>query len=196
MPPVWWDWKGVVFFELLLRNQTINSNVPGLEVWNWNFFAKVTRLLHENDQKYFIQSNLHCYLHIFPTSPEGDECHANKTVRLLNQTSYPAILVHFRTKWSVVQRERGPVMRTDGNPTEPSLENQRHAPVFSNWTSRSFPWPVSLCVIGHYREEKWLCVAFFDNPVVFLVMLDLNRSFSVGSDSCWQFHQVLAAHNR
>ena len=51
------------------------------------FFAKVTRLLHENDQKYFIQSNLHCYLHIFPTSPESDECHANKTVRLLNQTS-------------------------------------------------------------------------------------------------------------
>ena len=79
------------------------------------FFAKVTRLLHENDQKYFIQSNLHCYLHIFSTSPEGDECHANKTVRLLNQTSYPAILVHFRTKWSVVQRERGPVMWTDGN---------------------------------------------------------------------------------
>ena len=62
------------------------------------FFAKVTRLLHENDKKYFIQNNLHCYLHIFPTSPEGDECHDNKTVRLLNQTSYPAILVHFRTK--------------------------------------------------------------------------------------------------
>ena len=76
--------------------------IPGLEVWNRNFFAKVTRLLHENEQKYFIQSNLHCYLQIFPTSPEGDECHANKTVRLLNQTSYPAILVHFRTKWSVV----------------------------------------------------------------------------------------------
>ena len=32
------------------------------------------------------------------------------------------------------------------------------------------------------------CVAFFDNPVVFLVMLDLNRSFAVGSDLCWQFH--------
>ena len=62
------------------------------------FFPKVTRMLHENDQKYIIQSNLHCYLHIFPTSPKGDECHANETVRLLNQTSYPAILVHFRTK--------------------------------------------------------------------------------------------------
>ena len=62
------------------------------------FFAKVTRLLHDNYKKYFIQSNLHCYLHNFPTYPEGDECHANKTVRLLNQTSYPAILVHFRTK--------------------------------------------------------------------------------------------------
>ena len=84
------------FFEICV------SEIPGLEVWNRNFFAKVTRLLHENDQKYFIQSNLHCYLHIFSTSPEGDECHANKTVRLLNQTSYPAILVHFRTKWSVV----------------------------------------------------------------------------------------------
>ena len=88
--------------------------------------------MDENDQKYLIQSNLHCYLHIFPTSPEGDECHANKTVRLLNQTSYPAIFVHFGTKCSVVQRERGPVMRTDGNPTEPSLKNKRHAPVFLN----------------------------------------------------------------
>ena len=27
-------------------------------------------------------------------------------------------------------------------------------------------------------------------------MLDLNRSFAVGSDSCRQFHQVSAAHNR
>ena len=81
-------------------------------VWNRNFIAKITRPLHENDQKYFIQSNLYYYLHIFPTSTEGDECHANKNVR------------HY-----------------------------------------------------HYREEKWLCVAFFDNPVVFLVMLDLNRFF-------------------
>ena len=24
---VWWDFKGIVYFELLLRNQTINSNV-------------------------------------------------------------------------------------------------------------------------------------------------------------------------
>ena len=24
---VWWDWKGVIFFELLPRNQTINSDV-------------------------------------------------------------------------------------------------------------------------------------------------------------------------
>ena len=74
------------------------SDIPGLEVWNRNFFAKFTRLLHENDQKYCIQRNLHCYLYTSPTSPEGDECHANKNVRLLNQTSYPAILVHFRTK--------------------------------------------------------------------------------------------------
>ena len=151
---------------MLGTNFRASRRLPGLEVWNRNFFAKVTRLLHENDQKYFIQKNLHWYLHIFPTSPEGEKCHVNKTVRLLNQTSYRAILVHFRTKWSVVQRERGPVMRTDGNPTEPSLENKRHAPVFPNWTSRSFPWPVSLCVMGHYCEEKWLCVAFFDNPVV------------------------------
>ena len=119
--------------------------LPGLEVWNRNFFAKVTRLLHENDGKYFIQSNLHCYSHIFPTSPEGDECHANKTVRLLNQTSYPAILIHFRTKWSVVQRERGPVMRNDGNLTEPSLEDKRHALVFPNWPSAKLDtaqhWP-------------------------------------------------------
>ena len=27
MLSVWWNWKGVVFFELLPRNQTINSNV-------------------------------------------------------------------------------------------------------------------------------------------------------------------------
>ena len=85
---LFWDW--IRFFLL--------SHLPGLEVWNRNLFAKVTRLLHENVQKYFIQSNLHCYLQIFPTSPEGDECHANKTVRLLNQISYPAILVQFRTK--------------------------------------------------------------------------------------------------
>ena len=26
MLSVWWDWKGVVFFELLPRNQTINSD--------------------------------------------------------------------------------------------------------------------------------------------------------------------------
>ena len=37
-------------------------------------------------------------IYTFFPPPEGDECHANKTVRLLNQTSYPAVLVHFRTK--------------------------------------------------------------------------------------------------
>ena len=23
---IWWDWKGVLYYELLLENQTINSN--------------------------------------------------------------------------------------------------------------------------------------------------------------------------
>ena len=27
MLSVWWDWKDVVFFELLPRNQTINSDI-------------------------------------------------------------------------------------------------------------------------------------------------------------------------
>ncbi|XP_073967892.1 histone-lysine N-methyltransferase SETMAR-like [Bombus fervidus] len=27
MPSVWWDYKGILYFELLSRNQTINSNV-------------------------------------------------------------------------------------------------------------------------------------------------------------------------
>ena len=72
-----------------------NSYVSGLEAWNRNFFAKVTRLLHGSDLKYFILSNLHCYLHIFPTSPEGDECRANKTVRLLNQTSFRNVFFYF-----------------------------------------------------------------------------------------------------
>ena len=27
MLSVWWNWKGVVYFELLSRNQTINTNV-------------------------------------------------------------------------------------------------------------------------------------------------------------------------
>ena len=54
-------------------------------------------------------------LHIFPTSPEGDEFHANKTVRLLNQTSYPAILVHSRTFSYEVKRCSARAWPSDAN---------------------------------------------------------------------------------
>ena len=36
MLSVWWDWKGVVFFELLPRNQTINSDVYCRQLNNLN----------------------------------------------------------------------------------------------------------------------------------------------------------------
>ena len=39
-------------------------------------------------------------IYTFITFPEGDECHANKTVRLLNQTSYPAIFVRSEALFS------------------------------------------------------------------------------------------------
>ena len=32
MLSVWWDWKGVVFFEVLPRNQTINSDFHGRQL--------------------------------------------------------------------------------------------------------------------------------------------------------------------
>ena len=28
----WWDWKGVLYYELILENQTINSNKCGSQV--------------------------------------------------------------------------------------------------------------------------------------------------------------------
>ena len=38
MLSVWWDFKGIVYFKLLPRNQTINSNVCSLANWlNANF---------------------------------------------------------------------------------------------------------------------------------------------------------------
>ena len=40
MLSVWWDWKGVVFFELLPRNQTINSNLYCRQLNNLNAAVK------------------------------------------------------------------------------------------------------------------------------------------------------------
>ena len=40
MLPVWWDWKGVVFFDLLPRNQTINSDVYCRQLNNLNAAVK------------------------------------------------------------------------------------------------------------------------------------------------------------
>ena len=43
MLSVWWDWKGVVFFELLPRNQTINSNFYCHQVKKLNATVKEKR---------------------------------------------------------------------------------------------------------------------------------------------------------
>ena len=40
---VWWDWKGVVFFELLPRNQTINSDVYCRQLNKLNAVVKEKR---------------------------------------------------------------------------------------------------------------------------------------------------------
>ena len=40
----WWDWKGVVFFELLPRNQTINSDVYCRRLNKLNAAVKEKRL--------------------------------------------------------------------------------------------------------------------------------------------------------
>ena len=43
MLSVWWDWKGVVFFELLLSNQTINSDVYYRQLNKLNAVVKEKR---------------------------------------------------------------------------------------------------------------------------------------------------------
>ena len=43
MLSVWWDWKGVVFFELLPRNQTINSDVDCRQLDKLNAVVKEKR---------------------------------------------------------------------------------------------------------------------------------------------------------
>ena len=43
MLSIWWDWKGVVFFELLLRNQTINSVVYCYQMNKLNAAVKEKR---------------------------------------------------------------------------------------------------------------------------------------------------------
>ena len=40
---VWWDWKGVVFFELLPRNQTINSDIYSRQLNKLNAAVKEKR---------------------------------------------------------------------------------------------------------------------------------------------------------
>ena len=44
MLSVWWDWKGVVFFELLPKNQTINSDVYCRQLNKLNAAVKEKRL--------------------------------------------------------------------------------------------------------------------------------------------------------
>ena len=104
-----------------------------------------------------------------------------KTVALLRQTSHRAIFVHFRKKWSTVQKVCVPSMQINSNRTEPSLVSKPRAKVFPNWTLQSFPWPFLLYVMVYYHEAKLLCVAFFDILDVFHAKLDSNRSFVVGS---------------
>jgi len=43
MLSVWWDYKGVVYFELLSRNQTINSDVYCLQLMKLNEAIKEKR---------------------------------------------------------------------------------------------------------------------------------------------------------
>ena len=43
MLSVWWDWKGVVFFELLPRNQTTNSDVYCRQLNKLNLMVKEKR---------------------------------------------------------------------------------------------------------------------------------------------------------
>ena len=43
MLSVWWDWKGVVFFELFPRNQTINSDVYCRQLNKFNTAVKGKR---------------------------------------------------------------------------------------------------------------------------------------------------------
>ena len=45
MMSVWWDWKGMVFFELLPRNQTIDSDVYCRQLTKW--YAAVEEKLSE-----------------------------------------------------------------------------------------------------------------------------------------------------
>ena len=61
-------------------------------------------------------------------------CHAKKTVALLRQTTYRAIFVHFRKKWSAGQKVRVPSMQINNNRTEPNLVSKPRAKVFPNWT--------------------------------------------------------------
>ena len=44
MLPVWWDWKGVVFFELLPKNETINWDVYCRQLNKLNAGVKKKRL--------------------------------------------------------------------------------------------------------------------------------------------------------